>query len=165
MTKATYRQIEVMRALRNQGRLTIEPDDIERLTKDSASQLIAEAGYTNGEIQRYPEFKTAESFVQKPHQQTNTKQQPPTGYGGFNGSNGFNAARLGQAANLASYGQGNDYILKNTEDFIKRAVEIYRVLAELEEAVKASSETVREVREDARHESIEETRKTIRVCP
>ncbi|MCH8293279.1 hypothetical protein IH992_19525 [Candidatus Poribacteria bacterium] len=51
----------------------------------------------------------------------------------------FNAARLGQAANLATHGRGIDYFLDNKQAFVKRVIAIYGLLCEAERGVKACS--------------------------
>ena len=51
----------------------------------------------------------------------------------------FNAARLGQAANLATHGRGIDYFLENRQAFINRVVAVYRLLCDAERGIKACS--------------------------
>ena len=47
----------------------------------------------------------------------------------------FNAARLGQAANLATHGRGIDYFLENRQAFINRVVAVYRLLCDAERGI------------------------------
>lgn len=129
MTQATEKQQNVVRSLIRQGKIALSPDALEQLTKEEASHLIGQAGYRNGG------FKNSDE----------TDDSSGRGENGFHPASprsDFNAARLGQSANLAVNGRGIDYFLQHKEEFLRRVVEIYHLLAEAEGAVKAPSPSV-----------------------
>jgi len=114
--KATYKQMEVLNAMIKEGRLKLDPEDVNRLTKEAASELIANNSYTNG---------------------NSVKRANGNGITGLQiNGNWFNAARLGQAVNLTVNGKGIDFCLEHRQQFLAKVGVIYKLLSDAEEAVK-----------------------------
>lgn len=128
--KATYKQIEVLNSLAKQGKLKMDPEDIERVSKEEASQLISVA-WKQSEVRKgngVQENRVVPVITEEGIKPEIAVQRQID----------FNPARLGQAANLAINGRGIDYFLTNKKEFVKRTVAIYHLIAEAEGAVKSS---------------------------
>ena len=117
------------RAIKNLARATgTEVKDIGEMNSLEASKLItALIGKMHGVVKNngHGNGKMQQQSANVPNGQMLTA------------SVAFNAARLGQCANLALYRGNLDFYLENQEEFVKRAVEIYNMLSKAEGAIKA----------------------------
>ena len=121
MKPITEKQIRAIHKLARLTKTEVNGTQVEQMPRFQASQLIT---------------TLSEKLNGKNNGNSNGDRQSANVPNGQHASVEFNAARLGQCANLALYGRGIDYFLANREQFVKRVVEIYQLLAEAEGAIK-----------------------------